>query len=1351
MKRAWLLCVLAILVAAFSLGSGSAWGQATTSIRGTVTDPSNAAIPNAAVTLTNTDTNLQRKITTDQEGSYVFSEVQPGHYSLVVEGAGFSKFEQKGIELLVNLPATVNVRLKIGAATQTVTVTEQAPLLNTTDASQGTTMTGNEITNLPLEARDVTQLLTLQPGVVFTSNRSDMAGNDTRSGSVNGARSDQNNITLDGVDVNDQGNGAPFATVVPVTVASVEEFRVTTSNFGAEQGRSEGAQEALVTRGGTNQFHGSAYEFNRSSFGEANDFFNKTSEEAAGLPNKPLQLVRNIYGGTFGGPIKHDRLFFFANFEGHRQAEAASAGRSIPSPTLANGIIQYPCAQVTVGGNSVPNPACANPPAVIGADGTSFTPASGNFALGPAQLKAMDPLGIGPSPSSLAYFQSYYANKAVVPNDTTEGDGLNLNFDGFRFGSSQHIREDIAIARIDYKLTSSGSQTLFWRGSGEYAFTPGGLTGSGLQLLPGGPPQSSNSNFSKGFVLGYTYVVTPTLTNNFRFGYTRQSVVNAGDSFLPFNGVRDLSQDEGNYGTGFNFPVSNIADDLAWTKGNHTFSFGTNISLVYNASASTTTAFSSGSTNAAWLNVGGFANRASPFNPSSAGFPAVDSGFDTGYDFPLIGLLGMVTEVNAQYNNHVNADGTATPLAQGTPVQRNFALHESELYFNDSYKIRPNLTFNFGLRYEQISAPWETHGQEVAPSFDLGSWFAERAAGMANGVPANQFPNITFDVAGRSNHRPDWWPTGHNFAPRLSLAWSPKPDADWLKRLVGDGDKTAIRAGFGMYYDHFGQSMILTFDQSGGEFGLATNLSNPAQVESAASAPRWQPIAGQPLISAVNNIPTTDNNGTTIFTPAPPAGFPTTFPPGNFCICWGMDSSLKTPYSYAFDFSIARELPHNMGIEVAYIGRMGHRLLVQSDLAQPLNLTDPASKITYYQAAQVMAKLGRANGGGGTDPATVTSASIGPSAAYWQNLFSPVATGDQYNVGALISGKVANQQCGINPASATGAGFQISPTTDPVQAIYQTYLCTANNETSAIDFFDVAGIPSLNTNSSYFAKTGQYTWFDNQFSSLFAWRSQSFSTYNAMQVTFRKQMSQGLQFNVNYTYSTSFDLASDAESVGEWSALSGNVVNPWMGNQLSGASDFDLRHQVNGQWVWSLPFGEGRQMASHISKGLDAVIGGWQLSGITRWSSGFPVSASTCFCFPTNWQLTGLADASTRISGGHFDVQDQGGTLTYNIFKNPAAAFNDVSVPLPGESGSRNPFRGDGVLNTDMELGKIWKMPFRESNTLKLTADMFNVFNTKRFDVQSLQLGIDHQGAFGDYQRLLTNPRIMQFGLLYSF
>src|SRR6185437_6765854 len=382
---------------------------------------------------------------------------------------------------------------------------------------------------------------------------------------VNGAHSDQNNVTLDGVDVNDQGNGSPFNTVVPVTVASVQEFRVTTADYGADQGRSSGAQSALVTKGGTNSFHGSAYEYNRTQFGEANDFFNKSAEEASGAPNKPTHLVYNIFGADLGGPIKHDRLFFFANYEGHRQRQGVIAQRSIPSPTLADGIIQYPC------DTSADCPAST----IAGVSGKTYNVAAGNFAIGPNNNSAnsgvglvqMDPQGFGPSASSLAYFQTYYSSAAVQANpnnDPAFGDGLGLNFDGFLFSPVENIKDDIGIIRLDYKLTASGSQTLFWRGSGHDSNSPG------TPLLPGGPVRSVTSDFSKGMVIGYTAILRPNLVNNFRYGFTRQSIARSGDNSLPANFIRGLSQDEGNYTTQFNFPVHNFTDDVSWTKGRHT-------------------------------------------------------------------------------------------------------------------------------------------------------------------------------------------------------------------------------------------------------------------------------------------------------------------------------------------------------------------------------------------------------------------------------------------------------------------------------------------------------------------------------------------------------------------------------------------------------------------------------------------------------------------------------------------------------------------------------------------------------------------------------------------------------------
>ena len=263
---------------------------------------------------------------------------------MTVEAKGFKKYVQVGVPLRVELPATVNVQMKVGAAAEVVSVTAEAPALNTTDASVGQTMDKGAIENLPLPAENAVLLLSLQPGVSFNGENILTDSYDTRAGMVNGERSDQNNISLDGVSNNDEFAGYAFNGILPTTPFSVEEFRVTTSNYGASEGRSSGAQISLVTKGGTNKFHGSLYEFNRNGVGEANEFFLKGSQMASGLPNRPTQLVWNNYGGTIGGPIWKNRLFFFFNYEGHRQNVGTSVERSVPSPMLQDGIIQYQCA-----------------------------------------------------------------------------------------------------------------------------------------------------------------------------------------------------------------------------------------------------------------------------------------------------------------------------------------------------------------------------------------------------------------------------------------------------------------------------------------------------------------------------------------------------------------------------------------------------------------------------------------------------------------------------------------------------------------------------------------------------------------------------------------------------------------------------------------------------------------------------------------------------------------------------------------------------------------------------------------------------------------------------------------------
>src|SRR5437588_4644310 len=330
---------------AFSLTAACSWAQTgTTSLRGTVTDKTGAAVVGAKVTVSNQGLGLTRESTTGTTGEYEVLALPPGTYVLTVEMRSFRKYEQTNLQLLVNTPGTANVSLEVGTAVQTVEVSAQTVTLNTTDASLGIAFDENQVKALPLEAGNVPELLSLQAGVTYTGNRPDFnKDTDTRNGAVNGAHSDQSNITLDGVDVNADTKGYAFTAVLPITQDSVQEFRVTTSNYNAEEGRSSGAQVALVTRSGTNQLHGGVFETHRNTLTSANDYFIKLAELQSGAPNTPPKLLRNNFGGYLGGPIKKDRLFFFINYEGHRQREAQSVVRIVPSAAMQDGVIQYVC------------------------------------------------------------------------------------------------------------------------------------------------------------------------------------------------------------------------------------------------------------------------------------------------------------------------------------------------------------------------------------------------------------------------------------------------------------------------------------------------------------------------------------------------------------------------------------------------------------------------------------------------------------------------------------------------------------------------------------------------------------------------------------------------------------------------------------------------------------------------------------------------------------------------------------------------------------------------------------------------------------------------------------------------
>ena len=1327
------LRLVAVALVVFALVSTFVWAQSsTTSLRGMVSDPVGAVLPGAKVTISNPQTGFLRTATTDNQGAYQFLQLPPATYVLTVSAAGFATLEERRIELLVNTPGTVNVTMKVAGAAVRVEVTGATTLVNTQDATLGHAFGTEQIANLPFEGRDPTGILSLQAGVVYTGNSSHISSaSDSRSGSVSGARSDQTNVTLDGADNNDQLLGTAFQGALRVPLDSLQEFKVTTSNSDAETGRSSGGQVSLVTKSGTNGIHGAVYEYNRTNFGNGNDWFNEAAQVSAGLPNRPGLLIRNTFGAFLGGPIKKDRLFYFLAYEGQRKHENLQVTRVVPSVNLRNGIMQYPCQE---------DPTC---------------PAGGVETLSAADLASMDPncsangtcpLGPGPNPAVMQLFQQY-----PVPNTGTVGDGF--DYQGFTFSSPLPAKLDAYVAKIDYNLTANGNHRVFLRGvlnndRAAQSQINTSVTGDGGSQFPGQPAAETTRTNSKGMTAGYTATLSPTLINNFRFGYVRQGLDQAGQQtqhFVSFRGMDDLTAETSTINT--NVPVLNWVDDLTKERGSHTLQFGANLRQVDNERASNAQSFFFAQTNVYWLGPSCIATCGVSLDPGAFGFPAVDPSFGASYDFAVAALTGLIPMVNSNYQ----LTKTLSVIPEGSMVSRHFRAHEIEFYGQDQWRATRNLTLTYGLRYTLLQPPYETDGVQVAPTTSLHDWFNDRSRAMAQGQPYE--PLISFALSGQANGKQPYWAWDHkDFAPRFAIAYAPKADSGLSRRLWGGPGKTSIRVGYGLYYDHFGEGITNSFDRNG-SFGLTTSITNLAGIQSVDTSARF---------SALNTIPTTSaatygscpSAPCPIVEPPPQPPFPVTPPagvttPGGFAIDWGLDDKLKTPYSHMVDFTVTRELPRNFIFEASYVGRFAHRLLQEEDLAEPVDLVDPKTGMDYFHAVQALAKLYNA----GVPIQNITPANVGQKAyQYWQDIFPAAAGPAASQIGVYNPGVPC---LGTAPATVTAT-----------QAMYDLFCYNAGNETTALEYADVPGLISPTTCfpacATINGNSNPFTFYSPQFSSLFAWRSMGNSSYNAGQFSLRHHAG-GLEFDINYTYSKSIDIGSNAERINsiEGGGFASQVINSWIPKQLRAVSDFDATHQVNSNWVYELPVGHGKHFGGGMGRLANAILGDWSVSGLWRWSSGYPFSLMSPL-WATNFQLESPAVLIGKApKTGSFMVAQAGGGTGPNVFQdpgitdpnNPNAAINQFRAAYPGEAGNRNVLRGPGTFNIDTGLSKGWNIT--ESQTLKFTWEMFNATNTPRFDVGTMQLNanntLSNVTSFGNFSSTLSNPRVMEFALRYSF
>ncbi len=733
----------------------------TSSLQGLVVDGQSAAVPEAVVTATNIATSAARKTVTNATGAYSLLQMAPGNYKIVVEKPGF-RSDAAEIELLINTPATLNVQLTLGAVTETVNVMAETTSINTQNAAIGNPFNETQVKEIPLQTRNVVALLGVQAGV-------------SSSGQVLGSRPDQNNVLLDGVDVNDNQGANGFNAVLPIPLDSVQEFRTTVAGLGADLGRSGGGQVSIVTKGGSNQFHGSAYEYNRNTLTEANDWFSNR----AGVPRSAL--IRNQYGASLGGPVLKNRVFFFFNYEARKDRSASSKTANVPTSSFAAGNVQ-----------------------VVLKDGRTVT-------LSPQDVVNIDPLHIGASSYVLNLMKQYPAG-----NNPLGGTDKGLNFNQLLFNAPNTLDNHVMVARMDYNIDSAGRHSIMVRGT---------LNGAGqdstLAQFPGQSAASRTLDNSRGLAARYTTVITPQLVNVLSYGYTRLGNSATGNqSVIPTFGFTTLTPTA--RPSQRHAPTTNLTDDLTWSKGRHTVQFGINFRFIDNDRLAFTNVPSYSFNRNTLLGLGADidADVLAYLQPTYGGGIALSSATNVTNAFGT--LLGLLNNFGATYN--FGKTGSIIPFGQ--PVATNFGDKEYEGYAQDSFKWKRNFTVTYGIRYSIFGVPYEKTGLQVVPTTSLSQYFAERNGGQLAGIPSYALPNayITYALGGPANNKPGYYPTEYNnFAPRLSMAYTPD-SGSMLEKIMGKS--SAFRVGGGIVYDHYGSAMAASFASSGSP-GLASTVAQP--------------------------------------------------------------------------------------------------------------------------------------------------------------------------------------------------------------------------------------------------------------------------------------------------------------------------------------------------------------------------------------------------------------------------------------------------------------------------------------------------------------------------------------------
>jgi Carboxypeptidase regulatory-like domain len=1248
-------------------------------VLGTVTDKGGAVVPDATVELLNTATNETKTTTTVAAGEYTFANVPPGTYTLKISKTGFATITFANLKVDVTKTYTYNATLEVSSGKEVIEVSAQSQAeLQTADAVVGNVVGESELMRLPTLGRDSRELLTLQPmSTPFESSNGGGFGNS--GGTIAGARSDQNVFNLDGIDITDNviaggGNQAP---VIPIGVENVAEFRVGVTNNNASFGRSEGGQINIVSKTGTNEYHGAAYWYHQNSVLNANTWDNGHTPNGSGLDFTPKTPQHdNRLGLTLGGPIKKNKTFIFGNWEVRRFPQAVQVERIVPTQSLRDGVLTF--------------------------NGVAYNLAT-SMLCGTGGNQPCDPRGLGISPTVQQLW-----NLMPLGNDPNVGDGSNT--EGFRTSVPESLKDDFVNVRLDHNFTDKVKffgRYLYHR---DLAPNSAGSAAGQVSFLTGTAESSSASDIrGDGFTSGLDWQIRDNLINSLHVGWIRSrqdfNVIRPSTSSADLNlpgtqsALGPIALAPGLGATGLIDTVVDVdtqrarhqaiydsnkqyADNLTWIKGKHTVVAGADIRWLPTIHERDDKVIGSVTSLVATLDADVIQGISIPTANRPAALPIADA---QNWDRLYAATLGLIDNVGIL----AVRNGALQPQPLGTQLEAKTTLRAYNFFVQDSWRIKPSLTLTYGIGYGWQTTPQELHGQQtLIANHDTGDSIisgiqyiqAKQAAAEAGDVYNPTLSYIPIRNSGRSDvsnvDYGDW-------APRVSAAWNPSFSSGVLGRMFGER-KTVLRGGYGIAYDRVNTVQSVIIPMLGVGFAQTINVQTPLCNATGPGGAGCNSAAGIGNPGAASFRVGVDG---TIPTPPLPAALTSpiipTVPFGEE-LSFQNDPNFKDGRAHMVDFTIQRTLPGQMILELGYVGRFGRNLAGSINFnSAPYMFKDKASGQTFAQAYDALATQLRA----GVAPTAVTS----------QPWFE-------------------NQLPGL-----TASACNTTPTLTPTQCLASGNSTSfINNNVSSV--FDSIDFDRLGL--------GLQSYNNLQVLDLFMRDSHDHSNYNAFVVTLRNNNWHGLVFDLNYTRSKSLDDVGAVQNAAEYHSSSYNFAVDY------GPSFFNRPNVFNALFNYDLPFG-GSHRLSNSHAFVNKFISGWYASGILRISSGLPnlitvsgqsfgggdifgITAGMLPTVPVGSFGAGLHSGvcSTGAgSGGNGPGCATAGTGTgLNYFSNPSAALADFRPTLLAtdtNDGRNSPLPGLGFWNFDMSLGKSTSIT--ERMKLEFSADFFNLFNHVNF------------------------------------